>query len=614
MTAPAPPVNAQAALMQPQTLPQRDGAGLEVARSLLGKRWAFTPFDARVAAAISQTYGISELMGRLICQREVGFDAVPGFLDPTLKSSLPDPSRLKDMDRAAARIADALMQGQKIAVFGDYDVDGACSSALLKKYFRSLGADARIYIPDRIAEGYGPNATAMQKLRGEGADLVITVDCGSTAFDALAAAKACGLDVVVLDHHRCEPQLPEAVAVVNPNRLDCDSGQGHMAACGVVFLTLVAVNRELRRRGWFGQERAEPHILQWLDLVALGTVCDVVPLTGVNRAYVAQGLRVMGMRQNAGLVALCDVAGVDSAPSVFHLGYLLGPRVNAGGRVGQSDLGAQLLSCDDALAAKPLALRLHEHNAERRAIEEDMIGDALSRIQPPGEGDRIMLVDGDDWHPGVIGIVAARLKEKYNLPAAVIAFDENGVGKASARSVPGVDLGGAVIAARQQGLLVAGGGHKMAAGFTVLRDQLPAFRTFMNDHVLRQLQGEAIVAELRVDGVLSVPALQLALTEQLDRLGPYGAGHAEPRFVLSGVRIIKAKVVGDSHVSCFVQDTAGGASVKAIAFRALDTPLGDALLKGGSAPLHVAGHVSVNEWMGRKSVQFQIVDAASAWG
>lgn len=587
--------------------------GLTVECSALGKRWAFTPYDARHAAGISQSYGLPELLGRLLSARDIAFDAVPVFLEPTLKNSLPDPSRLKDMDVAAKRIADAIVKGEKVAVFGDYDVDGATSSALLRKYFRALGQDVRLYIPDRIAEGYGPNATAMEKLRGESIELVITVDCGATAFDALSAAKTAGLDVVVLDHHRCEPQLPSAVAVVNPNRLDDDSGQGHMAACGVVFLTLVAINRELRSRGYFNAQCVEPHILQWLDLVALGTVCDVVPLTGVNRAYVAQGLRVMAMRQNAGIVALCDVAGVESAPSVFHLGYLLGPRVNAGGRVGQSDLGAQLLSCDDPLLARPLAVKLHEHNAERRAIEEEMIREALEKIAPPAEDERVMLVAGDDWHPGVIGIVAARLKEKYNLPAAVIAFDENGVGKASARSVAGVDLGGAVIAARQQGLLVAGGGHKMAAGFTVLRDQLDALRSFMNAHINDQLDGTPILPELGVDSLISVPALSLQLTEQLERLGPYGAGHAEPRFVLAQVKIAKAKVVGDSHISFFVQDSAGGASVKAIAFRALDTGLGDLLLKSNGAPVHLAGHISVNEWLGKKSVQFQVVDGASAW-
>lgn len=594
-------------------LPQRAGGEINVARSVLGKQWTFTPYDERLAAGISQSYALPELLGRLLAARGVAFADVPTFMDPTLKASLPNPSSLKDMDSAAVRIADALMQGEKVAVFGDYDVDGACSSALLMRYFRALGQTIRLYIPDRITEGYGPNALAMEKLAAEGNRLVITVDCGATAFDALAAAKTAGMQTVILDHHRCEPQLPEAVAVVNPNRLDCESGQGHMAACGVVFLTLVAVNRELRRRGWFDETRPEPHILQWLDLVALGTVCDVVPLTGINRAFVTQGLKVMALRQNAGVVALCDVAGVDAAPSVFHLGYLLGPRVNAGGRIGQADLGAQLLACHDPLIAKPIAIRLHEHNAERRAIEEEMIRQALDRIAPPTNDDRIMLVDGDDWHPGVIGIVAARLKEKYNLPAAVIAFDANGIGKASARSVPGVDLGGAIMAARQSGLLLAGGGHKMAAGFTVARDNLVELRAYLNNHVLEQLNGAAIVPDLRVDAVLSVPALQLELTTQLERLGPYGAGHAEPRFVLAGVRIAKAKVVGENHVSFFIQDTAGGGSIKGIAFRAMDTALGETLLKAGATPLHLAGHISVNEWLGKKSVQFQVVDAAPVW-
>lgn len=599
-----------------QALPLQRTGGVQplvsVDASVLGKRWMFSQHDDRMAQAISQQHGLPELLGRLLAARGVDSDAVPNFLDPTLKSLMPDPYTLKDMDKAAAAIADAITKGHKVAVFGDYDVDGACSSALLARYFQSLGQNIRIYIPDRLSEGYGPNTAALLKLRNEEKiDVLVTVDCGATAFDPLAEGTAAGLEIVVLDHHRCEPRLPEAVAVVNPNRLDDDSGLGHMAAAGVVFMTLVAVNRQLRQSGWFEKAgKAEPRLISWLDIVALGTVCDVVPLTEINRAFVAQGLKVMALRQNAGLVALSDVAGVDSAPAAFHLGYLLGPRVNAGGRVGEAWLGAKLLSTDDPIEARAIAARLHGYNAERRSIEERVIEEALEAIPAPSEDDLVLIVDGQDWHPGVIGIVAARLKEKYNRPAAVIAFDESGLGKASARSVSGIDLGGAVIAARQQGLLVAGGGHKMAAGFTVARDQLADLRQFMNDHARNQLAGRPLVAELRLDGLLSLNSLQLSLTEMLARLGPYGAGHAEPRFVLPSVRIVRPKVVGESHISCFIQDTAGGSSVKGIAFRALDSALGELLLTSGGAPIHLAGQVSVNEWQGQRSVQFQIADAA----
>ncbi len=585
---------------------------LDIQSSILGKKWSFTPADERLAAGISQSFGLPDILGRLLAARGVGFDEVENFLNPTLKTQLPDPSTLKDMDKAVERIAAAIIAGEKTAVFGDYDVDGATSSALLKRFFKSLGVELHIYIPDRIAEGYGPNAPALLKLKEQGIDLVVTVDCGVTSFDAIDAGTKAGLDIVVLDHHRAEPKLPNAVAVVNPNRLDDDSNQGQLAAVGVTFLAIVAVNRILRARGFYTEARPEPRILQWLDIVALGTVCDVVPLTGVNRAFVSQGLKVMAMRQNPGIVALGDVAGLSEAPGTFHAGFMFGPRVNAGGRVGESILGARLLSTDDPLEAKAIALQLHEYNAERKEIEKAVLDDAIARIGEDAGDNLVLMIDGDGWHPGVIGIVASRLKEKYNRPACVIAFDENGVGKASGRSVSGVDLGGAILAAKEKGLLVAGGGHKMAAGFTVTRDLLADFSAYLNDHVAAQLGGQPLAPELRLDAVLSLHALTLDLAAKLDTLAPYGQGHAQPRFALAGVKIVRPRVVGENHVSCFLQDTSGGATLKGIAFRALDSDLGELLLKSGPTPLHIAGHVSINEWNGRKTVDFQIVDAALA--
>jgi len=594
--------------------PANESAVLSVEKSVLGKKWAFAGGDARTAEGIAQAFNLPELVARVLVARGIGFDDVEEFLNPTLKAQLPDPATLQDMEKAAARIAQAIMHNEKIAVFGDYDVDGATSSALLKRFFRVFGIEARIYIPDRIKEGYGPNATALVKLRAEGAQLLITVDCGVTAFDALQVGTDAGLDIVVLDHHRAAPELPAAHAVVNPNRLDCTSGQGHLAAVGVTFLTLVAVNRQLRQAGWFTGTRTEPRILNWLDLVALGTVCDVVPLTGLNRAYVAQGLKVMALRQNVGLNALAELGAIAEAPNTFHACFVFGPRVNAGGRVGEADLGWRLLSTDDTLEARVLAKKLHQYNADRKFLEEGMIEEAVERAQHQASAeDFVLLVDGEGWHPGVIGIVAARLKEKYNLPACVVAFDERGTGKASGRSVAGVDLGGAVISAKEAGLLVAGGGHKMAAGFTVLRENFDALRAHLNAHVEKQLQGQAYAPELRLDSVLSVPALTLELVEKLSALAPYGAGHSEPRFALTGVKVIKPTVVGERHVSCFLQDTAGGTSIKAIAFRAMDSGLGELLLKAGSAPLNLAGHVSINSWQGKRSVNFQIVDASKVF-
>ena len=586
---------------------------LDVRSSVLGKKWAFSATDERLALGISQSFGLPEILGRLLVARGVRFDDVEGFLNPALKTQLPDPSTLQDMDKAAERIADAIVKKQKVAVFGDYDVDGATSSALLRRFFKSVGADLRIYIPDRITEGYGPNAPALLKLKEEGIDVVITVDCGATAFDALETGTAAGLDIVVLDHHRAEARLPSAYAVVNPNRLDDNSGQGQLAAVGVSFLAIVAINRILRARNFYTAERTEPRILQWLDIVALGTVCDVVPLTGINRAFVAQGLKVMAMRQNPGLVALGDVAGLSEAPGTFHAGFVFGPRVNAGGRVGEAGLGARLLSTDDPLEAKAIALQLHQYNGERKELEKAVLDEAIERAEAALQDNLVLIVDGKGWHPGVIGIVAARLKEKYNRPTCVIAFDENGIGKASGRSITGIDLGGAVISAKEKGLLVAGGGHKMAAGFTVTRDMLPELVSHINQHALTQLNGQPFAPELRIDSVLSLHALTLDLMEKLNTLAPYGAGHAEPRFALTGVKIIKPRVVGENHVSCFIQDSSGGASLKGIAFRAMDSTLGELLLKAGSAPLHLAGHVSVNEWNGKRTVDFQIVDAAPAW-
>ena len=593
--------------------PSAEASVLNIDKSILGKKWAFTATDERLAQGISQSFGLPEILGRLLVARGIRFDEVENFLNPAIKTQLPNPSLLQDMDKAAERLADAIINKEKIAVFGDYDVDGATSSALLKRFFKSVGSDLRIYIPDRIVEGYGPNALALLKLKAEGMDVVITVDCGITAFEAIEAGTIAELDIIVLDHHRAEARLPAAYAVVNPNRLDDNSGQGHMAAVGVSFLAIVAINRILRARNFYNEQRPEPRIMQWLDIVALGTVCDVVPLTGVNRAFVAQGLKVMAMRQNPGIVALGDVAGLSEAPGTFHAGFMFGPRVNAGGRVGEAGLGARLLSTDDPLEAKKIAQQLHQYNAERKELEKAVLDEAIERAEASLNNNLVLLVDGEGWHPGVIGIVAARLKEKYNRPACVIAFDENGIGKASGRSVTGIDLGGAILSAKEKGLLVAGGGHKMAAGFTVLRDMLPALVAHVNEHAQAQLNGQPFAPELRIDSVLSLHSLTLDLIEKLNMLAPYGSGHAEPRFVLTGVKIIKPRVVGENHVSCFIQDTSGGASLKGIAFRAMDSDLGELLLKAGSAPLHLAGHVTVNEWNGKKTVDFQIVDAAPVW-
>lgn len=583
---------------------------LGVDRSVNGRRWTLRQGDERMALAISQRLALPEVVGRVMAARGVSLEAAEGFLNPTLRDLIPNPSTFAGMDDAAERVAVAVEGGEKIAVFGDYDVDGATSSALLLRFLRAVGADVRAYIPDRMAEGYGPNAPALLKLREGGCTLVVTVDCGITAFAPLQAAYDAGLDVVVIDHHQAEPTLPAAVAVVNPKRLDCTSGQGHLAAVGVAFLLCVAVNRALRDSGWYAAGgRKEPDLRQWLDIVALGTVCDVVPLTGLNRALVTQGLKVAAKRGNAGIAALADVAGVKDRLDAYHLGFILGPRVNAGGRVGESDLGTRLLSTDDRDEAVALAMRLHEYNSQRQEIEAACLLDAIEMAEGSPSEDPLVFVHGQGWHPGVVGIVASRLKERYAMPACVLAV-EGGICKGSGRSVPGLDLGRAVIAAREAGLLMAGGGHAMAAGFTLAEEKLPAFRAFLVERLRAQLDAGGIVPTLELDGALDVGAASADLVATLAQCGPYGAGNEEPRFVVANCRVARADVVGSGHVRLFLSGASGVGRLKAIAFRCVDGELGQMLLNASGRLLHVAGTLRADTWQGRTEAQLVVDDAA----
>lgn len=592
-------------------------AFLGVERSLTGRRWAARLADERAALAIAQRHGLPDAICRLLAARDVALDAVPDFLEPTLRKFLPDPSHLKDMDAAIARLVAAVRKGEKIVVFGDYDVDGATSAALLLRFFRTVGGNVGVYIPDRRKEGYGPNAAALIRIKEEGASVVVTVDCGITAFEPLAEAKRAGLDLIVIDHHMAEIALPEAVAVVDPNRVDDDSPHKQMAAVGVAFLLAVGVNRALRDGGWYTAGRPEPDLRQWLDLVALGTVCDVVPLLGVNRALVRQGLQVMAQRRNVGLAALADVARLKEPPGAYHLGFLLGPRVNAGGRVGQADLGARLLSSEDPHEVAALAVRLDEFNAERRAIEREVLDQAIARIEGLYGPDRrglpaALVVESEGWHVGVIGIVASRLVERYGRPAFVIGMDGE-TGKGSGRSVRGVDLGAAVIAARQAGLLVNGGGHAMAAGLTVTREALPGLASFLDERIAPQLGAAPTMRELGIDAALAPAAATQELVEMIERAGPFGAGNALPRFALTGVRVSYAQPVGEGHVRCTLVGAERG-RVEAIAFRANQTALGPALLDSARPVLHVAGVLRIDRYGGRESVRLQIDDAAPLAG
>ncbi len=588
------------------------GQAIEVVRSVTGRRWVSRAGDGRTGLMLAQRLGLPEIVGRLLAARGVDVDSAPHFLNPTLRDALPDPACLMDMDRAVERLIAAVQNGEPIAVFGDYDVDGATSSALLARFFAAAGAPVRIYIPDRIREGYGPNAPALLRLHAEGIRVVITVDCGITAFEALDDAAQAGLDVIVVDHHVAEPRLPAAAAIVNPNRLDDTSGLGMLAAVGVSFLLAVALNRGLREAGWYqGDGRGEPDLLALLDLVALGTVCDVVRLEGLNRAFVTQGLRVMARRSNTGLAALADAARITEKPSEYHAGFILGPRVNAGGRVGEASLGARLLTTGDAAEAGQLAAQLDAFNAERQAIEAEVLEEALAFVAEGGDADSgapLIFVAGEGWHPGVIGIVASRLKEKYQRPALVIGLD-GGTGKGSGRSIEGVDLGSAIIAARQAGLLIDGGGHKMAAGLTVERARLADLQAFLNERIGGAVAAGAAIPTLNVDARLRLGGATPELIAAIQQLAPFGAGNPEPRFVLPSVRVAKADVVGKGHVRCILSDGEKG-RLKAIAFRAAGEPLGEALLNTRGLALQLAGKIRADTWQGRDGVQFIIDDAA----
>jgi single-stranded-DNA-specific exonuclease len=578
---------------------------------LTGKFWRQRPSDERMGLAISQRLQVPEAVGRLLAARGQTLDSAESFLNPRLRDLLPDPAGFRDMAEAAARVAAAIRNGEKIAIFGDYDVDGATSAALLSRFLEAVGAaPVRLYVPDRGIEGYGPNAAALLKLKAEGAGLVITVDCGITAFAPLAAAKQAGLDVIVVDHHVAEPLLPEAAAVINPNRLDERAGHGQMAAIGVAFLLAVAVNRVLRESGWYGATRGEPDLMQWLDLVALGTVCDVVPLTGINRALVAQGIKILAQRRNVGLRALAEVAGISEKSGTYHLGFLLGPRINAGGRVGRSDLGARLLSTDDPGEAMRLARELDALNGERREIEATVLeaairlADAQAATSP-----HLIFVAAEGWHGGVIGIVAGRLKDRYERPVCVVAI-ENGTAKGSGRSIGGFHLGNAVIAARESGIVAKGGGHAMAAGFELPSDRLDALRDFIDRRIGDHFNGAPPRAVLDLDGALQPRAASPDFAAMLERLAPYGAGNAEPRFALSGVRVGFAALAGEKHVRCEIVGS-DGARLKGIAFRAAENELGRLLLAGRNGPpLHIAGHLRLDSWQGQERVQMTIEDAA----
>jgi single-stranded-DNA-specific exonuclease len=579
-------------------------------RSATGQRWQEKPYDPRMALFLQQRYEIPEMVARILAARGIPEEEVSGFLSPTLREGLPDPSTLPDMDAAADRLAQAVIARETIGIFGDYDVDGATSTAVLMQFFRMLETPTVYHIPDRQKEGYGPNLPALQAMAEKGASVIITVDCGTTAHTPLNAIADAGVDVIVADHHIGEPELPRVYAVVNPNRFDAEGLHGQMAAVGVCFLLAVATNRALRKGGYY-TAHPEPDLLSLLDRVALGTVADVVPLTGVNRVLVSQGLQVLRRRQSLGLTALMDVAGVQEVPDAYHLGFILGPRINAGGRVGDASLGVRLLTGTDPLEVREIAERLHQLNAERQTIEALTLEEALAQAErtPPTS---ITWAVGQGWHEGVIGIVAGRLKERFHLPSIVVTF-HNGIGKASARSVTGVDIGSAITSARHAGLLLAGGGHAMAGGFTVEEAKLAELQAFLEQRIAAKVAEAAANRVQWFEATVTLPGVTLSLVEQLSKLAPFGTSHPEPRILIPDVRIFQAESFGNGHVRCWlgtggIGRQASSSRMRGIAFRVADQPLGAALLSAQGRDVQVLAKLRINHWQGNSRVDVQIED------
>lgn len=581
-------------------------------RSVTGAAWALADAPMDQVDLVMRRHNVPEIVARILCARGIAFENVPSFLNPTFKNDFPDPFRLKVMGDMAEDVAIAIEQGQSFAIFGDFDVDGATSSAVLHRFLKSCGINTPVYIPDRLTEGYGPNVDALRQIKAQGADILMMLDCGTTAFDVIAAGAEMGLKIIILDHHETEEALPQAWHVINPKRKDDTSGFSVLAAVGVTFLACVAINSRLRERGFYAaQNRTEPNLKSLIDLVALGTVCDMVPLQGPNRLFVRHGLLTPS---NTGISALMQTAKINAPLSTFDCGFVLGPRINAGSRIDKADLGATLLCSEDVEECKNIAWTLHDCNEKRKAIQQEMEEQAIAMVQQKGlENDPIILVADESWHPGLSGLVAGRIKEKFKKPACVITFAENkaGVmeGRGSGRSVQGIHIAQAFIDARHMGLVEKGGGHAMAGGFTVTPENIQKLHAFLIDHIGRQMQSTDANIRTVVDGVLSVRGVDVSLVQMLQQsIGPFGQEHPEPLFMLKNVRVFSADILGTNHVRVMLGDAEGGTRMKAMAFKSAGTPLGDTLLSSGGKVLNVLGTLKINDWQGRKTAEMHITD------
>ena len=576
------------------------------ALSISGRSWVLKNFNQEDIYFLKDNFSLDEITSKLLSIRKIKKEEINSFLNPSIKNFLPNPDVLLDMNKATSRTLDAVNKKEKIGIFGDYDVDGATSSALLGKYFSKLKLEYEIYIPDRKREGYGPTVKSFEYLIKKGVKIIFTVDCGTLSFDAINYAKKNKIDVIVLDHHQSEINLPNAFSIINPNRLDDKSNLQYLCAAGVTFMFLVSINRKLRINGWFDKHNLhEPDLINYLDLVSLGTVCDVVPLIGLNRALVKQGLKILKIKKNVGLKTLLDICKIETSPSVYHLGFMLGPRINAGGRVGKCSHGANLLLDTNPKSAFKLATELDHFNKERQMLEKDLLQKILNQTKDYSE-DPVLVLSGDNWHEGIIGIVAARLKDKFNKPVIIISI-ENKIGKASARSIVGFDIGSVIIAATQKKILIKGGGHKMAGGFSIKAENIEKFKDFIFKKFRNINEDLTSIKPLLFDSVISSAAVNLDFYEKVNILSPFGSGNPEPRFIIENLKTLNGKIVGNNHIKSILIGK-DGSTIKTIAFNALEKDLGAYLLKKNNKQFHIAGKLSLNDWKGQSNVEFIIDD------
>ena len=574
--------------------------------SISGKNWIYRKYNQEDLNFLKESFSLDEITSKLLSIRKIKKEDINSFLNPSIKNFLPNPNNLIDMEKTTLRTIKAILNKEKIGIFGDYDVDGATSTALLGNYFSELNLKYEIYIPDRKKEGYGPSIESFKKLIKKGVKVIFTVDCGTLSFDAINYAKKNNIDVMVIDHHQSEVTLPDAFSIINPNRLDDKSNLQYLCAAGVTFMFLVSINRELRSNNWFNKNKInEPNLINFLDLVSLGTVCDVVPLTGLNRAIVKQGLKIIQSKKNLGIKTLLSICNIDTNPSTYHLGYILGPRINAGGRVGKCSHGANLLLDKDPKNSFKLASELDQFNKERQILEKDLLQKILNKTKNYLK-DPVLILSGSNWHEGVIGIVAARLKDKFNKPTILISFDGN-IGKASARSIVGFDIGSVIIAASHKNILLKGGGHKMAGGFSIKLENIEKFRKFIFKKFESINENLKIEKPLLVDSIISPSAVNIEFYKKVALLSPFGSGNPEPKFVIEDLKTINGKIVGESHIKSVLIGK-DGSTIKSIAFNSLEKDISPFLIKKNNKSFNIAGKLSLNEWKGQSNVEFIIDD------